>query len=105
MLPVLPSGSDGEILEITLRKLTSDEREREGAAMSEPGLWVSLNVLQGGAGDKGREEGVKGNIVVAGGRPVVARKMGFPELILPNDVRNDPYVNIFSTELSRLNKT
>ena len=54
MLPVLPSGSDGEILEVTLRKLTSDEREREGAAMSEPGLWVSLNVLQGGAGDKGR---------------------------------------------------
>jgi hypothetical protein len=49
------------------------------------------------------QEGSKSHLVV--GRPCIARKIGFPELILPNDVRNDLYVNIFSAELSRLNKT
>ena len=49
------------------------------------------------------QEGSKSHLVV--GRPCIARKIGFPELILPNDVRNDLYVNIYSGELSRLNKT
>ena len=49
------------------------------------------------------QEGSKSHLVV--GRPCIARKIGFPELILPNDVRNDLYVNLFSAELSRLNKT
>ena len=39
------------------------------------------------------------------GRPTIARKIGYPELILPNDVRNDLYVNVYSAELSRLSKT
>ena len=34
------------------------------------------------------------------GRPTIARKIGYPELILPNDVRNDLYVNVYSAELS-----
>ena len=39
------------------------------------------------------------------GRLTIARKIGYPELILPKDVRNDLYVNVYSAELSRLSKT
>ena len=100
MIPFLPSGSDAETLETTFRKLTSEKRERE-VARTGPGLWVSLKVLQGDL--TSMQEGSKSHLVV--GRPTIARKIGFPELILPNDVRNDLYVNIYSAELSRLNKT
>ena len=60
----------------------------------QPSSYLSVNLEQ---------EGSKSHLVV--GRPCIARKIGFPELILPNDVRNDLYVNIYSGELSRLNKT
>lgn len=98
MIPFLPSSSDAETLETTFRKLTNEKRE---VARTGPGLWVSLKVLQGDT--TGMQEGSKQHLVV--GRPTIARKIGFPELILPNDVRNDLYVNIYSAELSRLNKT
>jgi len=99
MIPFLPSGSDAETLENTFRKLTSEKRE--GLKVQGPGLWVSLKVLQGDL--TSMQEGSKSHLVV--GRPCIARKIGFPELILPNDVRNDLYVNLYSGELSRLNKT
>ena len=35
----------------------------------------------------------------------IARKIGYPKLILPKDVRNDLYVNVYYAELSRLSKT
>ncbi|KAL9893363.1 dedicator of cytokinesis protein myoblast city isoform 3-T4 [Glossina fuscipes fuscipes] len=35
----------------------------------------------------------------------IARKMGFPEVILPGDVRNDLYLTLCSGEFSRLTKT
>ena len=100
MIPFLASGSDAETLESTFRKLTSEKRERE-VAKTGPGLWVSLKVLQGDL--TSMQEGSKSHLVV--GRPCIARKIGFPELILPNDVRNDLYVNVYSAELSRLSKT
>ena len=80
------------------RKLTNEKRE---VTKTGPGLWVSLKVLQGDM--TSMQEGSKSHLVV--GRPTIARKIGFPELILPNDVRNDLYVNIYSGELSRLSKT
>ena len=100
MIPFLASSSDAETLETTFRKLTSEKRERE-VAKTGPGLWVSLKVLQGDL--TSMQEGSKSHLVV--GRPCIARKIGFPELILPNDVRNDLYVNVYSAELSRLSKT
>ena len=98
MIPFLTSSSDAETLDSTFRKLTNEKREVSRAG---PGLWVSLKVLQGDM--TSMQEGSKSHLVV--GRPTIARKIGFPELILPNDVRNDLYVNIYSAELSRLNKT
>ena len=99
MIPFLPSGSDAETLENTFKKLTSEKRE--GLKTQGPGLWVSLKVLQGDL--TSMQEGSKSHLVV--GRPCIARKIGFPELILPNDVRNDLYVNIYAGELSRLSKS
>ena len=100
MIPFLPSTPDAETLENTFRKLTNEKRERE-VSRTGPGLWVSLKVLQGDL--TSMQEGSKSHLVV--GRPCIARKIGFPELILPNDVRNDLYVNVYSAELSRLSKT
>ena len=34
------------------------------------------------------------------GNTAVARKMGFPDVIYPNDVRNDIYVTIFEGEFA-----
>lgn len=35
----------------------------------------------------------------------IARKMGFPEVILPGDVRNDIYLTLVSGEFPKGNKT
>lgn len=35
------------------------------------------------------------------GNVAIARKMGFPEVILPGDVRNDLYLTLISGEFSR----
>lgn len=39
------------------------------------------------------------------GNVAVARKMGFPEVILPGDVRNDLYLTLLSGEYSKGNKS
>jgi len=39
------------------------------------------------------------------GNPTVVRKMGFPEIILPNDVRNDLYVTLVSAEFHKGTKS
>lgn len=39
------------------------------------------------------------------GNVSIARKMGFPEVILPGDVRNDLYLTLVSGEFTKGNKT
>lgn len=39
------------------------------------------------------------------GNVAVARKMGFPEVILPGDVRNDLYLTLIKGEFTKGNKT
>lgn len=41
--------------------------------------------------------------VLLRGNPIVARKMGFPDVILPNDTRNDLYVKLVRGEFHRMN--
>ena len=53
MVPFLSSGPDGESLETTMSKLTSEKRERKLVARSGPGIWVSLKVLRGWERDAG----------------------------------------------------
>lgn len=85
---------DGTLRRIlTLKDLT--QREHKGQ-----GLWISLRLLHGDL-KLAREEYphlILGNVAIA-------RKMGFPEVILPGDVRNDLYLTLVSGEFSKGNKT
>ncbi|XP_045539887.1 dedicator of cytokinesis protein 1 [Papilio machaon] len=60
------------------------------------GLWVSLQLIEGDL-KQVREENP--HLVV--GHRAVARKMGFPEVILPGDARNDLYVTLCCGSYSR----
>lgn len=63
-------------------------------------LFVSLKLLHGDL-KQVREE----NPHLVLGNVAIARKMGFPEVILPGDVRNDLYLTLISGEFSKGNKT
>ena len=39
------------------------------------------------------------------GNVAIARKMGFPEVILPGDVRNDLYLTLIQGDFQKGNKT
>ncbi|KAL7286180.1 hypothetical protein TKK_0019548 [Trichogramma kaykai] len=64
------------------------------------GLWCSLKLLRGDI-KQVRDE----NPHLVLGNVSVARKMGFPEVILPGDVRNDLYLTLVSGEFSRGSKS
>ncbi|XP_064601988.1 dedicator of cytokinesis protein 1-like isoform X2 [Liolophura sinensis] len=64
------------------------------------GLWVSMEILQGDI-KQVREE----NPQLFLGSTAVARKMGFPEVIMPGDVRNDIYVTLLGGEFNKYSKT
>lgn len=60
------------------------------------GLWVSLKVLQGDV------KQVKEDYPhLVGPNTCVSRKLGFPDVIMPGDVRNDIYVTIKGGEFTR----
>ncbi|XP_014608633.1 PREDICTED: dedicator of cytokinesis protein 1 isoform X1 [Polistes canadensis] len=64
------------------------------------GLWASLKLLRGDV-KQVRDE----NPHLVLGNVAIARKMGFPEVILPGDVRNDLYLTLISGEFSRGTKS
>ncbi|CAH2001464.1 unnamed protein product [Acanthoscelides obtectus] len=83
-------------LEQTLRKVITKERfENKNQA-----LFVSMKLLRGDL-KQVREE----NPHLVLGNVSIARKMGFPEVILPGDVRNDLYLTLVNGEFSKGNKT
>ncbi|CAH1099777.1 unnamed protein product [Psylliodes chrysocephalus] len=82
-------------LEQTLRKTISKEKFES----KNHSLFVSMKLLRGDL-KQVREE----NPHLVLGNVSVARKMGFPEVILPGDVRNDLYLTILSGEFSKGNK-
>lgn len=45
------------------------------------------------------------SVAVAMTNTFIARKMGFPEIILPGDVRNDLYVTLVNAEFKSSDKT
>ncbi|VEN37348.1 unnamed protein product [Callosobruchus maculatus] len=82
-------------LEQTLRKVITKERfENKNQA-----LFVSMKLLRGDL-KQAREE----NPHLVLGNVSIARKMGFPEVILPGDVRNDLYLTLLNGEFSKGNK-
>ncbi|KAK3913017.1 Dedicator of cytokinesis protein 1 [Frankliniella fusca] len=97
-VPLLLCG-DRDDLESTLKRILTlkelTQREHKGQ-----GLSASLKVLRGDL-KQAREE----NPHLVLGSVAIARKMGFPEVILPGDVRNDLYLTLQSGEFSKGSKS
>lgn len=89
-MPFVPCEKD--TLEATLRKLFSNKDVgRDGS-----NIWISAELLHGELKQLKEEYPhlIMGNIAHA-------RKMGFPEVIFPGDVRNDLYVTLVQGEFSK----
>ncbi|XP_070212219.1 dedicator of cytokinesis protein 1-like isoform X7 [Littorina saxatilis] len=88
--------SQGEFMDNIIKKVIgAREINHKGQ-----GLWVSLKVLPGDL-KQVQEEQI--HLVLPG--TAVARKMGFPEVIMPGDVRNDIYLTLRTGEFNRGSKT
>nr|XP_018917246.1 PREDICTED: dedicator of cytokinesis protein 1 isoform X2 [Bemisia tabaci] len=96
-LPFLACDKDN--LDGTLKRLISikelTQKDHKGQ-----GVYVSFKLLDGDL-KQVREENP--HLVV--GSVAVARKMGFPEIILPGDVRNDLYLTLVNGEFSKGSKS
>ncbi|XP_008557534.1 dedicator of cytokinesis protein 1 isoform X3 [Microplitis demolitor] len=94
---------DGTLRRILAQKETSIQKNSGNSSNNHvggQGLWASLKLLRGDT-KQVREEYphlVLGNVSVA-------RKMGFPEVILPGDVRNDLYLTLINGEFSKGSKS
>lgn len=96
-IPFFPC--EKESLEQTLKRalFNKDVAQKEHKGQ---GLWVSLKLLHGDL-KQVREE----NPHLVLGNVAISRKMGFPEVILPGDVRNDLYLTLVSGDFSKGAKT
>uniref|UniRef100_A0A669QGH6 Dedicator of cytokinesis 5 n=1 Tax=Phasianus colchicus TaxID=9054 RepID=A0A669QGH6_PHACC len=74
----------------------SDTGEKTNVTLLFLGLWVSLKLLPG---DLAQVQKDFSHLVDRS--TAVARKMGFPEIILPGDVRNDIYVTLIQGEFDK----
>ncbi|XP_064466141.1 dedicator of cytokinesis protein 1-like [Ornithodoros turicata] len=88
-----------DFLDTAIKKALSSkeitQKEHKGQ-----GLWICLKLLHGD-NKQVREE----NPHLVSGTTAMARKMGFPEVILPGDVRNDLYLTLVQGEFSKGAKT
>ncbi|CAN7990561.1 unnamed protein product [Ixodes hexagonus] len=78
---------------LSAKEITQKEHKGQG-------LWICLKLLHGD-NKQVREE----NPHLVSGTTAVARKMGFPEVILPGDVRNDLYLTLVQAEFSKGTKS
>ncbi|RUS91929.1 hypothetical protein EGW08_000331, partial [Elysia chlorotica] len=62
------------------------------------GLWVSLKILHG---DMKQVRENYPHLVLPGTGTAMARKMGFPDVIMPGDVRNDIYVSVLQGDFNK----
>ncbi|XP_074643938.1 dedicator of cytokinesis protein 1-like [Tubulanus polymorphus] len=87
-----------EFLDSVVKKVIS---VKEGAINHKgQGLWISALRLPGDL-EQVKEE--QPHLII--GSTVISRKLGFPEVILPGDIRNDIYVTIVQGEFTKGNKT
>jgi dedicator of cytokinesis protein 1 len=102
--------NDSETLESTFRKLVFEKK----ANVESKVFWVNIGIIFGDvsaitAVSAHQTNSISEHCLMAnshnyGGRVAIARKLGLPDVILPSDVRNDLYINIYYGELSRLEK-
>ncbi|XP_020283330.1 dedicator of cytokinesis protein 1 isoform X3 [Pseudomyrmex gracilis] len=94
---------DGVLRRIISQKETNIQRHVNGNTANVTGgqgLWTSLKLLRG---DPKQVRDENPHLVL--GNVAIARKMGFPEVILPGDVRNDLYLTLISGEFSKGSKS
>lgn len=89
-----PSGE--EFMDSLIRKVVSAKDINHKGQ----GLWVSMKILMGDLKQAREEHPHLVTVATA-----ISRKMGFPEVILPGDVRNDIYITIKQGEFTRGSKT
>nr|XP_006826015.1 PREDICTED: dedicator of cytokinesis protein 1 [Saccoglossus kowalevskii] len=94
-LPFQPVVSDADFLENVIKKVVSG---KEVNAKGQ-GLWVTVKMLHGDV-----NQITKDYAYLVDQKTAIARKMGFPEVIMPVDVRNDIYVTLNYGDFDRGNK-
>ncbi|XP_060621005.2 dedicator of cytokinesis protein 2 [Anolis sagrei] len=87
--------SENDFLHNLLSKVTALKGDGGGQ-----GLWVTMKML---VGDVAQIRKDYPHLVDR--TTVVARKLGFPEIIMPGDVRNDIYITLIYGDLDKYNKT
>ncbi|XP_066567873.1 dedicator of cytokinesis protein 2 isoform X2 [Amia ocellicauda] len=95
-IPFMQVSAENDFLHSMIRKMTeAKEINHKGQ-----GLWVSLRMLEGDVQQLRKEQPH-----LVDRNTVTARKMGFPEIIMPGDVRNDIYVTLLEGEFDKGNKS
>ncbi|KAL8211802.1 UNVERIFIED_CONTAM: Dedicator of cytokinesis protein 2 [Gekko kuhli] len=87
--------AENEFLHNLLSKVTACKGDSGGQ-----GLWVTMKML---VGDINQIRKDYPHLVDR--TTVVARKLGFPEIIMPGDIRNDIYITLLWGDLDKYNKT
>uniref|UniRef100_A0A8C8S3U4 Dedicator of cytokinesis 2 n=1 Tax=Pelusios castaneus TaxID=367368 RepID=A0A8C8S3U4_9SAUR len=94
-IPFHPVVAENESLHSLLGKVTASKGDSGGQ-----GLWVTMKML---VGDMSQIRKDYPHLVDR--TTVVARKLGFPEIIMPGDIRNDIYVTLATGDFDKYNKT
>uniref|UniRef100_A0A8C2Z5S6 Dedicator of cytokinesis 1 n=1 Tax=Cyclopterus lumpus TaxID=8103 RepID=A0A8C2Z5S6_CYCLU len=95
-IPFQPVAGENDFLQTVINKvITAKEVNHKGQ-----GLWVTLKLLPGDI-----HQIRKDFPHLVDRSTAVARKMGFPEIIMPGDVRNDIYVTLALGDFDKGSKT
>ncbi|ELK17356.1 Dedicator of cytokinesis protein 2 [Pteropus alecto] len=94
-IPFHPVTAENDFLHSLLGKVTAFKGDSGGQ-----GLWVTMKML---VGDIIQIRKDYPHLVDR--TTVVARKLGFPEIIMPGDVRNDIYITLLQGDFDKYNKT
>ncbi|XP_074816781.1 dedicator of cytokinesis protein 2 [Natator depressus] len=94
-IPFHPVVAENDSLHSLLGKVTASKGDSGGQ-----GLWVTMKML---VGDMTQIRKDYPHLVDR--TTVVARKLGFPEIIMPGDIRNDIYVTLTMGDFDKYNKT
>ncbi|KAM6196171.1 dedicator of cytokinesis protein 2-like [Sarcoramphus papa] len=94
-IPFHPVVAENDFLHSLLSKVTASKGDSGGQ-----GLWVTVKML---VGDVIQTRKDYPHLVDR--TTVVARKLGFPEIIMPGDIRNDIYITLLYGDFDKYNKT
>uniref|UniRef100_A0A8C0BIB7 Dedicator of cytokinesis 2 n=1 Tax=Buteo japonicus TaxID=224669 RepID=A0A8C0BIB7_9AVES len=94
-IPFHPVAAENDFLHSLLSKVTASKGDSGGQ-----GLWVTVKML---VGDVIQTRKDYPHLVDR--TTVVARKLGFPEIIMPGDIRNDIYITLLYGDFDKYNKT